>query len=70
MKKHLRVDATFEVERAPWFDSDCREAKSKAKHLLKAFMKTNLEEKEKDTDTSNRNEKDWPVCRHEKSTDN
>ena len=57
VKKRVRVDATLEVKRAPWFDSDCREAKSKAKHLLKAFRKTNLEEKEKDTDTSNRNEK-------------
>ena len=53
----MRVDATLEVKRAPWFDSDCREAKSKAKHLLKAFRKTLLEEKEKDNDTSNRNEK-------------
>ena len=35
----------------------CREARSKAKHLLKAFRKTNLEEKEKDTETSNRKEK-------------
>ena len=57
MKKCVRIDATLEVKRAPWFDSDCREAKTKAKHLLKAFRKTNLEEKEKDTDTSNRNEK-------------
>ena len=53
----MRVDATLEVKRAPWFDSDCRESKSKAKHLQKAFRRTNLEEKEKDTDTSNRNEK-------------
>ena len=53
----MHVNATHEVKRAPWFDSDCREAKSKAKHLLKAFRETNLEEKEKDTDTSNRNEK-------------
>ena len=57
MKKRVHVDATLEVKGAPWFDSDCREAKTKAKHLLKAFRKTNLEEKEKDTDTSNRNEK-------------
>ena len=41
----------------PWFDSDCREAKRKAKHLLKAFRKTNLDRKEKGTDTSDRNEK-------------
>ena len=56
VKKPVRVDATLEVKRAPWFDSDCWEAKTKAKHLLIAFKKTNLEE-EKDTDTSNRNEK-------------
>ena len=53
----MRVNATHEVKRAPWFDSDCREAKSKAKHLLKAFRETNLEVKEKDIDTSNRNVK-------------
>ena len=57
MKKCVRIDATLEVKRAPWFDSDCREAKSKAKHLLKAFRKAHLEEKEIDTDTSNGNEK-------------
>ena len=57
IKKRVRVNATLEVKGAPWFDSDYRETKRKAKHLLKAFRKTNLEEKEKDTDSSNRNEK-------------
>ena len=53
----MSIHAHVEVKGAPWFDSDYRETKRKAKHLLKAFRKTNLEEKEKDTDTSNRNEK-------------
>ena len=57
MKKRVRVDATLQVKGAPWFDSDCREAKRKAKHLLKACRRTNLERKEKGTDTNNRNEK-------------
>jgi len=29
MKKRVRVDATLEVKGAPWFYSDCREAKNK-----------------------------------------
>ena len=29
MKIRVRVDATLEVKRAPWFDSDCREPKAK-----------------------------------------
>ena len=55
MKKRVRVDATLEVKGAPSFYSDCREAKRKAKHLLKVFRRTNLDRKEKGTDTSNRN---------------
>ena len=39
MKKRVCVAVNFEVKGALWFDSDCREAKRNAKHLLKAFRK-------------------------------
>ena len=39
MKKRVRVGVNFGVKGAPWFDSDCREAKRNAKHLLKAIRK-------------------------------
>lgn len=39
MKKRVRVGVNSEVKDALWFDSDCREAKRNAKHLLKAFRK-------------------------------
>ena len=39
MKKRVRVGVNFGVKDAPWFDSDCREAKRNAKHLLKAIRK-------------------------------
>ena len=39
MKKCVRTGVNFEVKGAPWFDSDCWEAKRNAKHLLKAFRK-------------------------------
>ena len=38
MKKRVRV-VNSEVKDALWFDSDCREAKRNAKHLLNAFRK-------------------------------
>ena len=40
MKRRVRVDANPEIKGAPWFDSACREAKRKAKYLLKAFRRT------------------------------
>ena len=39
MKKRVRVGVNSEVKDALWFDSDCREAKRNAKHLLKTFRK-------------------------------
>ena len=39
MKKRVCVGVNSEVKDALWFDSDCREAKRNAKHLLKAFRK-------------------------------
>ena len=44
MKKRVPLGVNLEVKGAPWFDSDCREAKRNAKHLLKA-IRTETSEK-------------------------
>ena len=64
MKKRVRVGVNSEVKDALWFDSDCREAKRNAKHLLKTFRK---ETPRRMVPAETR--KDWRMCRHVKSTD-